>query len=53
VQELMQQNQDLTNSIAEEEDSILILYTDNQMALEESFKVREELLAKKKVAFLN
>ena len=50
VQELLQQNQDLTNSIAEQEDSILILYTDNQMALEESVKVREELLSKKKVS---
>lgn len=49
MQELLQQNQELTNSIAEEEESILILYTDNQMVLEESVKVREELIGKKKV----
>jgi predicted RNase H-like nuclease (RuvC/YqgF family) len=51
VQELIQQNQELTNAIAEEEDSILILYTDNQMALEQSVKVREELQSKKKVTY--
>lgn len=49
IQEITQQNTDLNHSIAEGEDSILILYTDNQMAVEESVKVREELIARKKV----
>lgn len=52
IQEITQQNLDLSNSISEGEDSILIIYTDNQIAVEESVKVREELIARKKVPSL-